>query len=265
MIVVAQPVEAATGTSFRELVWPKEHGSWSLAFEPLILGLAVAPSIGGAWLAFAAATAFFVRRPLQRLMREQQPARRASASRALGLLSALAGAGVLLAIVTAGVDWLVYVIPSLVAGGLFLLYDMRGAGREGAAEIAGAAAFGALPAALAALGGLTFWDAFAVAAVMVGRSVPAVMVVRAFLRGQKTGVWNVWPAVSAAILVLVPVAWLVRAGHAPGVMLGLLALLAVRTVLLAFSRPKLRARTLGMGEAVAGVIFVIVGALSWSA
>jgi hypothetical protein len=27
----------------RELAWPKEHGSWSLALEPLALGLFAAP------------------------------------------------------------------------------------------------------------------------------------------------------------------------------------------------------------------------------
>ena len=32
---------------WRELVWPKEHGSWSLAGEPLALALVAAPTTAG--------------------------------------------------------------------------------------------------------------------------------------------------------------------------------------------------------------------------
>lgn len=44
---------------------PKEHGSWSLALEPLALGLLVAPTIAGAALTTAALAGFFARRPLK--------------------------------------------------------------------------------------------------------------------------------------------------------------------------------------------------------
>ena len=51
--------------SFRALVLPKEHGSWSLAFEPVALALLAAPSWAGAALAGATVAGFFVRRPLK--------------------------------------------------------------------------------------------------------------------------------------------------------------------------------------------------------
>ncbi len=44
---------------------PREHGSWSLALEPVALGLLVAPSHAGAWLALAVGAGFFTRRPLK--------------------------------------------------------------------------------------------------------------------------------------------------------------------------------------------------------
>ena len=43
--------------SWRELVLPKEHGSWAFAFEPIALGLLIAPSPAGGWLALAMAVA----------------------------------------------------------------------------------------------------------------------------------------------------------------------------------------------------------------
>ena len=42
-----------------KLTLPNEHGSWSLALEPLALGLLVAPSAAGAALGLAAACGFF--------------------------------------------------------------------------------------------------------------------------------------------------------------------------------------------------------------
>lgn len=52
---------ASVGTVFL----PKEHGSWSLALEPLALGLLVAPSLAGGALAGAVLAGFFARRPLK--------------------------------------------------------------------------------------------------------------------------------------------------------------------------------------------------------
>ena len=51
--------------SLRALLLPREHGSWSLALEPLALGLIAAPSWPGAALALAALALFFARRPWQ--------------------------------------------------------------------------------------------------------------------------------------------------------------------------------------------------------
>ena len=51
--------------TLKSLLLPKEHGSWSLAFEPLVLGLLVAPSVGGLGLAAAMIAGFFLRRPLK--------------------------------------------------------------------------------------------------------------------------------------------------------------------------------------------------------
>ena len=48
-----------------QLTLPKEHGSWSLALEPVAFGLLVAPSAAGAALALAAVSGFFLRRPLK--------------------------------------------------------------------------------------------------------------------------------------------------------------------------------------------------------
>lgn len=264
MIATRARPPAAGGISFRELVLPKEHGSWSLALEPLVLGWCVAPSAAGALLGLSATAAFFARRPLQRLSLERRPQRRTAALRALAAVGLLAGLAFLGAAGLGGTAWLIFLIPPALAGGVFLLFDRRGEGREGLAEVAGAAAFGALPGALAALGGLEWPSAAALAAVMLARAVPTVLVVRAYLRGQKTGAWRTAPALAAAGMAMGVTLALVRAGCAPGVALGLVGLLTMRALfLLVRPRPSLRARTIGMGEAIGGVVFVVVVVAAW--
>jgi hypothetical protein len=149
---------------------------------------------------------------------------------------------------------------------MFLFFDLRGAGRESAAEIAGAVTFASVPAALAALAGWRTAAAAALALVTLGRSVPTVLCVRAVLRAQKTGERRIAPALVTALLALAVGIVFVRAGLAPRAAAVALALLALRAGgLLAWPRPTLHARTLGMGEAVLGAFFVFAVGWAWRA
>ncbi len=257
-------VPARSISPWRDIVLPKEHGSWSLAFEPVALGLLVAPSPAGACLAVAVAGGFFARRPLRLLWRETNPGRRAAAGQALALCSTVAAAGLVGAIAGAGVAWLPWLTPAVVAGGIFLRFDLRLAGRDEAAEVAGSAAFAWLPAVFVILGGGSPAAAVALAALMLGRAVPAVLAVRAALRGAKTGEWRVRPAVIAAFVAWSAAFSFAYRGLAPWSAVGLLALLVAGTVgLLVTPRPVVRARTLGMAEGIAGLAFVLIVAATW--
>jgi hypothetical protein len=55
------PAAARPSALWRDLVMPREHGSWSLALEPLLFGLIAAPSLAGGGLALAVVAAFFGR------------------------------------------------------------------------------------------------------------------------------------------------------------------------------------------------------------
>lgn len=98
---MSTPTPAASNTSFRSLVMPREHGSWSLALEPVALGLLVAPSRAGAWLALAAIAGFFTRRPLKlALTLPGTDARRPAAWRWVLVLSTVAITALLLTATT---------------------------------------------------------------------------------------------------------------------------------------------------------------------
>ena len=263
MSTVASFVPRARPSVFKDVVLPREHGSWSLAFEPMALGLLVAPSIAGGLLALALSAGFFARRPLRICFNEPRAERRATARGALAVCATVGVLAITSAILLAGFHWLIWLAPVACAGAVFAHFDRRGAGREEAAEIAGSAAFAMVPAALAILGGLNSFQALALAMVVLGRSVPSVLCVRAFLREKKTGVrCNTAALVTACIAVLVTTA-LYERGLVSWFAYACLVALALRAFsLLVLFRPAWRARTVGMTEAIIGIVFVVGVALT---
>ena len=101
------PVAVRPFARWRDLVVPREHGSWSLALEPLVFGLIAAPSAAGGCLALAVLAAFFARRPLRLALGDASPARRTAARGPLVWLAMLAAAWFLAALVGGGLGWLV--------------------------------------------------------------------------------------------------------------------------------------------------------------
>lgn len=263
------PSSAARGTRWKRwvsVVLPREHGSWSLALEPLAFGLIAAPSLAGASLALAVVAAFFARRPLRMLFGEVVSAGRAEARGPLAVLVVVAVLAFGVAVMLGGTAWLGWLLPVAGAGAVFLYFDLRAAGRESVAEVAGATAFALLPAALAGLAGWPPLSAVALALVMLGRAVPAVLTVRECLRAAKTGRRAPAAAVLTAAGAFMAGMALVRSGLAPTPAAWLLALLAARTTtLLVWPRPVWRARTLGMIEAVLGAFFVLALGAVWKA
>jgi hypothetical protein len=255
-----------SGAQWRELVLPKEHGSWSLALEPLAFGLIAAPSAAGGGLALAVVAAFFARRPLRIAWRDSRAERRRDARGALAACVVAATVAFAFAVALGGSSWVLWLVPSVVAGGLFLSFDLRNGGREEIAEVAGAAAFAFLPAAFAALNGAAPATAVALGLVMCGRAVPTVLCVRAALRGAKTGTCRSGPALVATFAALAVGLVLARGGLAPMTAVAALAVLAFRAVgLLVYPRWTLRARTIGMIEAALGLAYVLSVATTWEA
>jgi hypothetical protein len=252
-------------TSFRALVPPKEHGSWSLAFEPVALALLAAPSWAGAALAGATVAGFFTRRPLKLAVTlPAGDARRAAAMRWAALFGVVAAG--FLALAGALGSWTA-LGPLLVAapfGALFLWFDLRNEMREAEAELAGSTAFALAPAAFATLAGWPAAPAFALAAIAVARNVPTVLTVRSFLRLQKRQ--KTWPvaAVVAAGFSTGALAVLARQGLVPLAAALVSALLLARTLALVLPiRPDWPARRVGILEAVLGVVQLLAVGLAY--
>jgi len=258
---------APSGSHWREairLCWPREHGSWSLALEPLALGLIAAPSAAGFILAAAVLAGFFVRRPLRLALAGREDPRRRLAVACVVVLGAAAAAGLAAAAAFAGAVNLWPLLLGVPPGVAFIWLDSRGEARVAGAEVAGVCAFAVVPAGLAAAAGWPLATALALAATMAGRSVPAVMAIRAYLRRHKGQPITVVPALAAAATAVIAAVLLAGGGLAPWTAPLMMAVFLVRTaVLLGWRQPRWSAHRVGIAESVLGGVLVIVLAISW--
>jgi hypothetical protein len=241
---------------------PKEHGSWSLALEPLALGLLIAPSWAGGALAGAVLAGFFARRPLKTACDAMSSPRRIAARGTLVLWVALAAVGLGEAGLLAGWTALWPLLPAAVLGAVFVWFEAQGESRAAAAEVAGCAAFALVPAAVATLAGRPVATALMLAVVALARSVPTVLVVRTCLRLAKgSEAERFLPLLASAVAFG---ALGVIGAEGPGLAVVLGAILLGRALwLLGPWRPAWPARRIGQMEAALGLLYVVLLAVRW--
>jgi hypothetical protein len=237
-------------------VLPREHGSWSLALEPLALGLVAAPSVAGGALALAAFLLFLARRPAQ-AVRTGDPrlALAAGVTFALGFAAVSAVWFAHSQASGAQVTWaLLVVLPPAAA---FAWFDRQKAGRELAAELSGAGVFAGFALAIAISAGRSWTDAAWIAGFACVRGATTILSVRTFLRRRKGEAVSRLPAAVAAIAGCAGFALLgVRSGAwAP---LAWALVFAARVAWLLGPRaPSWTARKLGTIEAILGAVVVV--------
>ena len=177
-------VERPRIVSLRPLALPAEHGSWGFLFEPILLGLLVAPTFGGFCIAAGAVAAFLARHPLklaaQDLIRgKRYPRTRACAWLAFGYGSIAAGFLVLappLALVALGAA-----VPFAL---IQFAFDARNRSRALMPELFGVLAPGAIAASIAIAADRTPAFAASLWLLVLLRSIPSILYVRAALRGE---------------------------------------------------------------------------------
>ncbi|MBE2213743.1 MAG: YwiC-like family protein [Opitutaceae bacterium] len=235
---------------------PREHGSWALVAEPLVLAMLAAPSWRGTALGAAGVALFLMRRPWQVVQGAGNDGRRETAGCALVVLGLFSVASATFAMSGAEMGLLGPGIVAAVAAAVFLWFDRQREARAVLAECAGATTFAAWAVAMVVLAGGddVLPCALAVGGFAVARALTSILTVRAYVRrrkGQSTPV--AFPLIVAAGLFVaalaaaglldtwVPAAWL--------------TLFLVRTLwLLGPWAPSWPARRIGWMEAVLGLL-----------
>jgi len=240
--------------AMRPLALPVEHGGWGFLFEPIALGLLVAPSWGGALVAAAAVCGFLARHPWKLAMQDALRQRNYPRTRYCRWFAALyLLAGTLSLASGVAIGGVRILIPLAVVAPLAvvqLVYDARNRSRELLPELSGALAMSSVAAAIAIGGGMAIPSAFGLAGIIVARALPSILYVRSLLRHGPA-----WPVVAMHVLALLAVS-LFASLFATAAM----TILLLRAVWgLTHETP--RAQTIGWREIVYGVITVALVAI----
>ncbi|MGZ5441715.1 MAG: YwiC-like family protein [Thermoanaerobaculia bacterium] len=251
---LASPV-ARPRPALRPLALPTEHGGWGFLFEPIVLGLAVAPSRGGLLVALAFVCGFLCRQPLRLALQDALRGRAYPRTRWCWLFFAAyalcAGGALALAVFVSG--WAILIPIGMVApmGLTQILYDARNRGRTLLPELGGAAAMSSSAAAIAIAAGMRIVPALALSGIIVARAIPSIVYVRTLLARSHGRDAAAWPSLVLHAVAIVLVALFAK----PLVVVAMVMLFARAAWQL--SRPAVPpARKIGWREIALGAITV---------
>jgi YwiC-like protein len=246
--------------ALKPLVFPTEHGGWGFLLEPLVLGLAVAPSWGGALIAAAAIFAFLARQPLKLAMQDALRAKSYPRTRWCRLFAVayLGGAGMAIAGAIAVSGWKLTIPFAAVAplAMVTLVFDARNRSRSLLPEICGSIAMSSTAAAIPLAGGKSLAAAFAVMALLIARGLPAILYVRTLLKRAHGQAASSAPA-AAAHAIAVAAAYVIASYLAAAAAVALLIRAAW-----GLTHPVPPARALGWREMAWGSASVIAFAIA---
>ena len=260
--------EESAGPRLRSIALPVEHGGWGLLAEPIVLGLALAPSRSGAWLAVATTAAFLSRHPLKLVLADRRRAvrypRTALAERIAIAYMATALAALLLALAfTATPFWLPIALATPLAV-VQVHHDASGRSRVLATELSGALALASVVAAITLAGGWRVQDALLLWLVLSARAATSILYVRARLRLDRGADAGASSVVVAHVVSLALVSALAAVGLVPWfAALALMVLLARAAHGLSSHRRPLMPKALGFRELGFGTLTVALLALGY--
>jgi YwiC-like protein len=260
---------AGPGTvPLRSVAVPVEHGGWGFLVEPIVLGLALAPSRSGVLIALAALAAFLARHPLKLALgdrrRTMRYPRTALAERVALAYLAAALAALLLALGLASARFWLPIALAAPFAALQVYSDARGRNRDLAAELSGALALASTVAVITLAGSWPAGAALLLWLLLVARASTSILYVRARLRLDRGASTGSAPVVVAHLVGLALVAGLAALGAIPWLAVVALAILFVRAAhgVSRYRRP-LMPKALGFQELGFGTLTVFLLALGY--
>ncbi len=247
----------------RAIALPAEHGSWGFTLEPIFLGLLVAPSLAGTYLALAIFAAFLTRQPLRVALvdrrRGQRLERTALAERVGLIYVTIAVLGFAATVWSAGLIPFLPLALATPALAIFLHHDLQRRGRDLLPEVAGPVAMASVASSIALAGGWALPAALALWFVLAARAVPAVLYVRSRIRMARGVEPQTGLALAAHVVGLVLVAVLVWVELLPALAIAAFVILLLRALYcLSPYCPTLTPRTIGFSELGLGVLTVLL-------
>jgi hypothetical protein len=250
--------------TLRSVAFPTEHGGWGFTFEPILLGLLVAPTATAWELGVAATAVFLARRPVKLfatdLVRRRWLDRSSVALAVATFYILLATAGAIGAFVTRkGPFW--WPLIAAVPFALFSLQaDAHSKNRGLAPQLAGAIAMGSTAAAIAVGGGVHWVVSFGLWGVLTARDVAAIVLARGMVRRFKEKDVPHGPILWIQAAAILATFALVLIGAAPWLSLVAMAMLAIVSIV-SLHRPPVPAKAVGWTQIGVGLMVVVLTAI----
>lgn len=261
---------ATASPRLKTIVLPPEHGAWGFLLEPLFLGLLVAPSAAGAWLALGVIGLFMARHPAKIALVDWQRGRRYTrtrlAERIAGIFGLVGVLGFALAALISGeVAFLLPFVLGVPLGAVVLAGYAQNRARDLLPELAGATALALAVFSLALAGGESMGVGAALTIIMIARNVASILYVRARLRLDKDRPYSPIPSTAAHIAGSLAAVVLAVLNLAPWLAVAALAILLARAVFgLSPYRQRVRVQTIGFLEIGYGLLTVLLTALGYA-
>ena len=246
----------------RSVALPVEHGVWAFLFEPLAVGLMIAPSIAALWLSLFVFGIFLIRQPLKFLFADWQLGRRLPrtdlALRFVLFFGAIAIAGLLGSLFFAPPESF---IPFVAVAPLIVYLIVKDAARQTRQLLPELIAIFVLASPVPSLALAAGWSSLAATslwAIMLARSIPSVLYVRNRLRLEKGNEFSRFTPISAHLLALILVGGLAFYGLSPLLTVTMFGVLFGRALLgLSPYRKGRKAKQIGIGEVIYGSLTVL--------
>ncbi len=246
----------------RTIALPVEHGGWGFLAEPLVLGLALAPSWAGLAIALGTLAAFLMRHPAKLYWRNRNrldlSPRFRIARRFAVLYAALAATAFSAALALAGWRPL---LPYLMLAPLLAVYgafDVQNQARRLLPELTAPMGLAASAPAIALAGGWEWTGAWVLWILLQARAIPSILYVRARLRLERGNDIDRRPSSLSHVAAVVLGVALWSAGLGPLLAAAALVVLLVRAVRgLSASRRPAKAKEVGFSELAFGLGYVL--------
>lgn len=259
-----------TESTFRvkSVALPAEHGGWAFLFEPMLLGWLVAPSFAGFALSVSALGVFLIHQPLKIVLKDRAKGKRYErtqwAERFTLFYALLAGSGFALAVVNAGIGFLIPLLLAVPFACIQLFYETQNRGRESTPEICGAIALSALAPAIVLISNWSLAQALLIWLIICARAITSIFYVRVRLRLEKGKVPDTKLAIGSHVLTLGLFVVLVMFALTPKLVIAAFGVLLARAVygLSEYRRPT-PAKHIGFQEVGFGLLTVVFTALGY--
>lgn len=252
----------------RSVVLPAEHGAWSLWLEPVLLALMVAPSAAGMLIAILSLASLLIRQPLKIMLVDLRKHKIYLRTRQAAVFASLYGA--LAAIAMFALLWrgesyaLIPLLPAYFVAALVVWhYDLAGNSRALTSEVLAAAVMAAFGFSICLTSGWEWKRAAALGVILLARSVPAVIYVRARLRQIKSGDNDYLFAIALHVIVLCAVLALVWLNLVPILSALAVLLLLIRAMYFLGMSTLVSPKIVGIQEVTIGLVYVALVAAGY--